>query len=466
MKAFMDREFLLTNEVSKALYHDFAENMPIIDFHCHISPREIAEDRKFENITQAWLYGDHYKWRAMRSNGVDERCVTGDAPDYDKFLAWAGTLPLAVGNPLYHWTHLELRAYFGYDGALNRETAPEVWEICNTRLKDLSVKKLIEVSNVKVICTTDDPADGLEWHRAIRTDAGFGCRVLPGWRPDKAMNIESDGFASYISRLSEAAGVGISCFDDVLSALKARLDYFAENGCAAADHGMSAVVCAPAPDGAADGILKKRLGGGVPTAIEADQYRFAVLKFLAGEYARRGWVMELHYGANRNANTLMFEKLGPDTGFDSINGVNCAVQTAACLDALNTAGALPKTMIFSLNPADDAIIGSIIGCFQSAGIPGRIQQGSAWWFNDTKRGMINQMSALAEHSLLGNFVGMLTDSRSFLSYTRHDYFRRILCGLIGGWVENGEYPYDRAALKTIIQGICYYNAERYFRFDS
>jgi len=460
----MDREFMLTNETAKALYHDFAEHMPIIDFHCHISPREIAEDKKFDNITQAWLYGDHYKWRAMRSNGIDEKYITGDASDYDRFLAWAKTLTAAIGNPLYHWTHLELRQYFGCGGVLNEKTAPEVWEKCNAVLKDLSVRKIIQMSNVKTICTTDDPVDSLEWHRAIKADASFGTRVLPAWRPDKAMNIELDGFAGYIGQLAEVSGMKIACFEDVLRALKARLDFFAENGCAATDHGLNAIVYAPAAPEEVDAILKKRLAGGKVTPLETDQYKFAVLRYLSWEYAKRGWVMELHYGANRNANTPMFEKLGPDTGFDCMNGAASAVQTAACLNALHMQGGLPKTMIFSLNPNDDAIIGSIIGCFQSAEVPGKIQQGSAWWFNDSKVGMINQMTSLANQSILGNFVGMLTDSRSFLSYARHDYFRRILCDLIGGWVENGEYPYDRDALKEIIEGISYNNAKRYFGF--
>ncbi len=464
MKNFMSEDFLLTSDVARELYHEFAEKMPIIDYHCHIDPREIAEDKKYENITRAWLGGDHYKWRAMRSNGVNERFITGDSTDYEKFLEWAKTLKNAIGNPLFHWAHLELKRYFGYDSVLNEETAPKVWEICNEKLKTLSVRDIIKQSNVKVICTTDDPIDSLEWHDKIKADETFDVKVLPAWRPDKAMNIENAIFCDYVKTLADISDTKIDSLQSLFEALNKRLDYFGERGCVATDHGLNEMVYSTLSADDVNEIFKKKLGGSTLTNLEVQAFKFTVLDFLAKEYAKRGWVMELHYGANRSVNSAMFEKLGLDTGFDCINGASCAPQMASFLNHMQKQNALAKTIIFSLNPTDDAIIGTVIGCFQSDEVRGKIQQGSAWWFNDTKTGMINQMTSLANLSLLGNFVGMLTDSRSFLSYTRHEYFRRILCELIGGLVNNGEYPYDKETLKELIQSICYNNAKNYFGF--
>jgi len=466
MKPFMCEDFLLSSGTAKTLYHDYAEKMPIVDYHCHINPKEIAEDMQFENITQAWLYADHYKWRVMRANGVDERFVTGNATDYEKYMAWASVLPLAIGNPLYHWTHLELKRYFGYDGILNEKTADDVWRLCSQKLSEggLSVRSIIRQSNVKVICTTDDPVDSLVWHEAIAKDDTFATKVLPAWRPDKAVNIHKDTFGAYVRELSAVSAVGIQTIDDLFAALTVRLDHFEARGCRAADHGLDAVIYAPADMDEVNKILKQRLNGGGVTPAEADKFKFAVISFLAGEYTKRGWVMELHYGAKRSNNSRMYRQLGDDTGYDCISGVSCGSETADFLNHLNELGHLPKTILFSLNPNDDALLGTIIGCFQSGEAKGKMQHGSAWWFNDNKAGMIAQLTSFANQSLLGNFLGMLTDSRSFLSYTRHEYFRRILCELIGGWVENGEYPYDKQALQQIVEGVCYHNAIRYFGF--
>lgn len=464
MKDFLCEKFLLSNETSMALYHDCAAKLPIIDYHCHIDPKEIAQDRHYENITQAWLYADHYKWRAMRTAGIGERFITGNATDYEKFTMWTKTLPLAIGNPLYHWTHLELKRFFGYGGVLNEHTVREVWELCNKKLESLGVRAMIEQANVSVVCTTDDLADSLEWHKTIAKDPAFNVKVLPALRPDKAVNIESEGFCGYIGKLSGVAGIRIARMDDLFAALTLRLDHFMAHGCVCADHGLDAIPYAPAEKAAVESVFQKRLAGEACSAGEAEMYKFTVLEFLAGEYVKRNWVMELHYGANRNINARLSGRLGPDTGLDCISGVNCGLATASFLNHLHERNKLPKTIIFSLNPNDDAIISSIAGGFQAEGICGKIQQGSAWWFNDTRNGMLAQMASYANLSLLGGFVGMLTDSRSFLSYTRHEYFRRILCDFIGRWVENGEYPRDNAALTSIIEGICYKNAKAYFGF--
>ena len=464
MKPFMDEEFLLQTETARQLFHEYAEKMPVIDYHCHINPQEIAEDRVFENITQVWLGGDHYKWRMIRSNGVPEEEITGSASDRIKFQRFAEALPKAIGNPLYHWTHLELKRYFGYDGVLNAETAEEVWNLCNEKLKTLSVRKIIEASRVTAIATTDDPVDDLRWHKAIRDDASFQTAVLPAWRPDKAMNLEKPEFPAYLEQLSQASGVAIHHFGDLCSALEKRLDYFDSMGCRASDHGLNDVNFAPAPEKAVDAIMQKALKGETLSAQEIDTYKYAVLRWLGEEYAKRGWVMQLHYGTLRNANSALYEKLGPDTGFDCIGTTAGTEGLVRFLDSLDNAGKLPKTILYSLNPNDNAAIGTVIGCFQGTEASGKLQHGSAWWFNDTKTGMEAQLVSLANLSVLGNFVGMLTDSRSFLSYTRHEYFRRILCNLIGGWVENGEYPDDQAVLKRLVEGISYNNAKHYFGF--
>ena len=466
MKAFMDKDFLLSTDTVKKLFHEIAEPMPVLDYHCHINPREIAEDRKFENITQVWLGGDHYKWRQMRSNGVDEYYITGDAPDREKFQKWAETLELAVGNPLYHWSHLELQRFFGYHGSLNGETAEDVWKLCNARLQEdsMSVRNLIRQSAVTLICTTDDPADDLRWHKALAEDRSFEVQVLPAWRPDKAMNMEKPDYTSYIEKLGAAAEMEIRSFAELKAALKKRMDFFESYGCKASDHALEYVMYVPETEENIEKIFAKRLAGENPDREEELKFKTAFMLFVAEEYAKRGWAMQLHYGCKRDNNTSMYGQLGPDTGYDCINNYAPSSQMADFLNALNIKGALPKTIIYSLNPNDDEAIGSIIGCFQNADAVGKIQQGSAWWFNDNKNGMMKQMTSLANLGLLGNFIGMLTDSRSFLSYPRHEYFRRILCELIGGWVENGEYPADEKTLKRIIKGISYNNAVRYFGF--
>ena len=468
MKNFMDKDFLLSNETAKTLYHEAAASMPIIDYHCHINPQEIAENRSFKNITEVWLGGDHYKWRAMRSNGVEEKYITGDASDREKFQKWAETLPKAIGNPLYHWTHLELRKYFGYEGVLNGDTAEEVWNLCNEKLQSgsMNVRDIIAASDVKLICTTDDPVDSLEYHKQIAADSTCKVKVLPAWRPDKAVNIEKDTFVSYIRHLAEVSEIAITNLESLFVALNVRLDFFHKMGCRASDHGLDYVVYNSASYDEVDAILKKALAGEKVTYDEMEKYKTALLLFLGEAYEKRGWVMQLHYGAIRDNNKAMFAKLGPDTGFDCINTRNCAEGTAAFLNALQIQNKLPKTIIYSLNPNDNASIGTILGCFQGSEVAGKIQQGSAWWFNDTKQGMIDQMTSLANLSVLGNFVGMLTDSRSFLSYTRHDYFRRILCNLIGTWVENGEYPADIKVLKEMVQDISFNNTNKYFGFNA
>lgn len=466
MKNFMNQDFLLATQTAKHLYHNYAAKMPIVDYHCHINPQEIYEDRKFDNITQVWLGGDHYKWRQIRSNGVEERLITGDSTDREKFDEWAKTMPKLIGNPLYHWSHLELQRYFDFTGHLCPETADEVWNLTKEKLArdDMSVRNIIRKSNVKVICTTDDPIDSLEWHIKLRDIKDLGFKVLPAWRPDKATNIEKPDFTDYISKLSEVSGVAITDFASLKEALVKRLEFFNDNGCSVSDHGVDFVYYAPANDSAVDAILKKKLAGGEISLTEQYRYKTALLLELGRQYHRLNWVMQLHYGCKRNNNTAMFNKLGPDTGYDSISGYAPADQLANFLDTLELTDELPKVILYSLNPNDDAAIGTVIGCFQGSSIPGKVQQGAAWWFNDHYDGMRAQMKSLAALGCFGNFNGMLTDSRSFLSYTRHEYFRRILCELIGEWVESGQYPNDEKALKELVENISYNNAVRYFGF--
>lgn len=466
MKRFMDKDFLLSTPTAKKLYHEYAAGMPIIDYHCHISPREIAEDRHFDNITQLWLGGDHYKWRQMRSNGIGEYYITGGADEREKFQKWAETLEKAIGNPLYHWSHMELKKYFGYEGYLNSNTAEEVWQLCNAKLQEpsMSVQNIIRQSNVSLICTTDEPVDTLEWHRIIAEDDSFEVQVLPAFRPDKAMNIEKGEYAAYIERLSEVSGIHIHTFSQLMEALKLRMDYFASMNCRVSDHALEYVMYAPTDAKEIEAIFTKRMSGDKLTRLEELKFKTAFMQNMAKEYHKRGWAMQLHFGCIRDNNTPMYEILGPDTGYDAINNHAPATELAQFLDSLRREDSLPKTILYSLNPNDNAVIGTIIGCFQDASAVGKLQQGSAWWFNDHKRGMVEQMTSLANLGLLSNFVGMLTDSRSFLSYTRHEYFRRILCNLIGEWVENGEYPEDYDTLQRIVEDISYNNAKRYFGF--
>ena len=467
MKPFMDGNFLLSTPTAQRLFHDYAEKTPILDYHCHINPKEIAQDRKFDNITQVWLGGDHYKWRFMRSCGVDEHFITGDASDKEKFFKWAEVLGKAIGNPLYHWSHLELQRYFGYHGTLSKNTAEEVWNLCNEKLSQpsMSVRNLIRQSNVTLICTTDDPVDSLEWHAAIAADDTFEVQVLPAWRPDKAMNIEKPEYPDYLNTLSNVSGIKINSFSSLKEALKNRMDFFTSMGCNVSDHALEYVMYVPASDEEIERIFESRLSGKPVTREEELKFKTAFMLFVGGEYSRCNWVMQLHYGCKRDNNKQMFEKLGPDTGYDCINNYAPSAQMADFLNALIQNDTLPKTIIYSLNPNDNEAIGTILGCFQDSTAVAKIQQGSAWWFNDHKIGMKNQMLSLANLGNLSGFVGMLTDSRSFLSYTRHEYFRRILCDLIGDMVENGEFPADMDTLSEIVKGISYNNAVKYFGFN-
>ncbi len=464
MSAFLNNNFLLGTDTARKLYFESAATMPIIDYHCHVSPKEIYEDKKFENITELWLSGDHYKWRLMRSNGVDEYYITGGADPYEKFLKFAELMPKAIGNPMYHWCHLELKNYFGYDGALNADTAREVWDLCQDNLKNenMSVRGIIKQSNVVFIGTTDDPADSLKYHRLIAEDKSINTVVAPSFRPDRALNIDKDGWREYIARLSEVSGVDIVDISSLKEALGRRIEYFAAQGCRASDHGLDRMVYAEASEDEINKIIRRGLLGEKVNTDEAEALKTELLCFCAAEYVRHGWVMQLHYNCMRNPNSKMFEMLGADTGFDCIYPDNGSRKLARLLDRLNREDRLPKTILYSLDSSDNAFIDTLIGSFQGTETAGKLQHGSAWWFNDNKQGMKDHLISLANLSLLGNFVGMLTDSRSFLSYTRHEYFRRILCSLIGEWVENGEYPNDERALSSLIEDICYGNAERYF----
>lgn len=468
MKPFLDDDFLLSNETARRLYHDFAKDMPIIDYHCHLSPQQIFENTSFTNLTEAWLYGDHYKWRALRANGIEERFVTGceGVTDYDRFEAWAKTVPQTIGNPLYQWSHLELRRYFGVYELINEKNAPAIWEQVNAKLATgrFKARDLIKMSGVEVICTTDDPVDSLAYHIAIKELEDFNVQVLPSFRPDKALEINRATFLEWIGKLEAAASSTIESYDDLLAALAARVKFFDETGCRVSDHALDYVAYAESTKADAAAIFAKALNGETVSLEEEKQYKTYTLLFLGRLYAERGWAMQFHINAARNNSSRMFGKLGPDTGFDSINDSAVAYPLAKLLDALDKDDALPKTILYSLNAKDNDVLGSVIGSFQGGGVPGKIQLGSAWWFNDTKNGMLDQMNALANLGLLSRFVGMLTDSRSFLSYTRHEYFRRLLCNLLGEWVENGEAPLDMELLGDMVQNISYRNAKAYFGF--
>ena len=464
MKAFMDEDFLLTTDTARALYHDYAAKMPIIDYHCHVPPREIYEDRAYDNITQLWLggnfYGDHYRWRIMRACGEPERCITGDSGDYEKFLAFSRCLPKIPGNPVYHWAHLELKRYFGCDIPLDEDTADEIWNRCNEALRTgLTVREILRRSNVVGLATTDDPLDTLEWHEKLAADPTFNITVKPAWRPDKLMNIRQAGFAAYIAKLGE-----INSMESLRKAVRARMDHFGNHGCSASDHGIESLECVAATEAELDAILAKAIRGEEVTPREAAAYQYACMLFLGEEYGKRGWVMEIHYGAIRNVNSAQFKAMGPDTGYDAIAPVVAVPGLPALLDALNSKGCLPKTVLFSLSPNDDAMLSTIAGGFQQEGVRGKVQQGVPWWFNDTKQGMIDQMTTLASLAPLDNFLGMVTDSRSFLAYPRHEYFRRILCELLGQWVEKGEFPADMARLGRLVQNVSYNNIKEYFGY--
>ncbi len=464
MKSFMDQDFLLQNKTATELYHQYAKSMPIFDFHCHLSPKEIAENKQYRNITELWLGGDHYKWRAMRSNGVAERFITGEASDEEKFQKWAETMVYCIGNPLYHWTHLELRRYFGINELLSPKTAQGIWEKCNQLLKedDFTAQGLIARSNVKALCTTDDPVDSLEYHQVLANNKNFPVKVAPALRPDKGIHIERADFLPWITKLGETVQATITNLDDLKNALCGRLEFFHQAGCRLSDHALDPMRYQEATDGEIDSILKKALHHENLSQTEIEKYQTGMLLFLGREYSRLGWTMQLHMGVIRNNNRRMMSLLGPDTGFDSIGDESYAKDLAQFLNALDQTDELPKTVLYCINPRDNEVIGTMLGCFQGSEAPGKVQFGSGWWFNDQKDGMNRQMIALANLGLLSRFVGMVTDSRSFLSYTRHEYFRRILCNLLGEWVENGEAPNDLPLLGKMAQDICFNNAKNYF----
>ena len=470
MRQFMDSNFLLQTETAQRLYHDAAASMPIIDYHNHLNPREIYEDKCYDNISDVWLGADHYKWRAMRLNGVSEELITGDADAFDKFVAYADTIQNAIGNPLYHWTHLELKRYFGIDKTLSRETAREIYDECNEKLRDksYSVRNLLTMQNVKVLCTTDDPVDSLEWHLKMRDDAAMSFKVLPSFRPEKAIGIEKEGFVDYIKTLSGVAGVEIDSVNDVIKALIVRLDFFVdEAGCRVSDHSLENDFYIPATEEEVDAIFARALKGESINGTDAGKYHGYLLKKLGVEYHKRDMVMQLHIGAYRNNSTRMYKRLGVDAGFDATNDFNYVPQLSGLLDAMDTENALPKTILYCLNPKDLEMLSVMAGCFagNEDGIRGKVQVGSAWWFLDNKTGMEHQLRALSDVGLLSTFIGMLTDSRSFLSFPRHEYFRRILCNMVGELVENGEYPPDMDYLTGMIRDICMNNAVRYFGFE-
>ena len=467
MRSFMNEDFLLHTNTGKDLYHHVASKMPIIDFHCHINPAEIMKNRKFENITQAWLEGDHYKWRLIRSMGVEERLITGDASDREKFQKFAEILPKCIGNPVYHWAHLELQRYFGSNLVISGDTAQEIWDLAKEKLREdsMRVRGIIAQSKVQAIGTTDDPADDLNWHKQLREDVTSPIVVSPTMRPDKAINIDKVGFPEYINKLADISGIKITNRDELKEALLTRIQFFHEMGCRASDHGLDYVVYRLAGEEELEASFQKGLQGEAVTIEEAEAFKTDMMLFFGREFARRQWVMQLHYGVLRNCNQMMFDRLGPDTGFDAMGMRNCGKEIVGFLNALGKDDLLPKTVLFSINPHDDAMLGTIIGCFQTSEIRGKIQHGIPWWFNDTKHGMESQLITLSGVGVLGAFIGMLTDSRSFLSYARHEYFRRILCNQIGRWVEDGEYPNDKEALKELVEDISYRNAARYFGYD-
>jgi glucuronate isomerase len=455
---------LLQTETAKQLYHEFAKEMPIIDYHNHLLPEQIANDVNFENLTQVWLYGDHYKWRAMRSNGVNEKYCTGDASDYEKFEQWAATVPYTLRNPLYHWTHLELQRYFDVDKILSPDTAREIYDHCSAKLKtpEYSVRNLLRKMNVKVLCTTDDPTDSLEHHKKIKED-GFEIKVLPAFRPDKAMNVDDvDTFNAYVNKLQAVSNILIASWDDYLKALKSRHDFFAENGCCISDHGLEQLYAVDYQEAEISNIFRKLTEGETISQPENIKFKSAMLvKFAEWDHEKK-WVQQYHLGALRNNNARMLKTLGADTGWDSIGDFSQAKQLSKFLDRLDSANQLTKTILYNLNPADNQLMAAMIGNFNDGSVAGKIQYGSSWWFLDQKQGMTEQINALSNLGLLSRFIGMLTDSRSFMSYPRHEYFRRILCNIFGEEIENGELPNDLAWTGKVIQDICYNNAKEYF----
>ena len=470
MKPFMDENFLLNTKTAQELYHNHAAHLPIIDYHCHLNPQLVADDYRFKSITEIWLGGDHYKWRALRSNGVDEHFITGDADDWAKFEKWAETVPYTFRNPLYHWTHLELRTAFGVNKLLNPVTAREIYEECNDKLLNdpsMTARGLMRKYRVETVCTTDDPVDSLEHHKRI-AESGFEIKVLPTWRPDKAMAVEKpEQYRAYIEKLSEVSGVSITSFNDLVDALKVRHDFFESMGCKLSDHGIEEFYAEDYTDTEINDIFNKVYGGTSLTDEEIRKFKSAMLMVFGEMDADSGWTQQFHYGTIRDNNTKMFKLLGPDTGFDSIGEFNTAKSCAKYLDRLNSRGKLTKTILYNLNPSANEVMATMLGNFQDGSVAGKIQLGSGWWFNDQIDGMQRQMNALSLLGLLSRFVGMLTDSRSFLSYPRHEYFRRTLCNLIGDDVENGEIPYsgyESDRVKAMVEDISYYNAKNFFKF--
>jgi len=464
MKIFLDQDFLLETNTAKTLYHNFAAKLPIIDYHCHLPPNQIADDSNFKNLTQIWLYGDHYKWRAMRANGIPEKYITGDASDYEKFEKWAETVPYTLRNPLYHWTHLELQRYFDVYDILSPTTAKKIYDDCTAKLQtpEYSVRSLIQKMNVESIGTTDDPLDDLLFHQKIKAD-GFSVKVLPSFRPDKAMNADNiPELNSYIKNLAGVSGQQITNFIQFLAALKGRHDFFAQHGCTVSDHGLEQLYCEEYTDAEIEGIFSKILDQQVLTSSEVLKFKSCMLINLAVWDHEKGWVQQYHVGALRNNNTRLLDQLGPDTGFDSIGDFSQAAGLSKFLNKLDSTNRLTKTILYNLNPADNEMLAAMAGNFNDGTIAGKIQFGAAWWFLDQKHGIIDQINSLSNMGLLGRFIGMITDSRSFLSYPRHEYFRRILCNLIGNDVENGELPADTEWLGKMVENICYFNALKYF----
>lgn len=464
MKPFIHDDFLLQNEVAQELYHQYAKKMPIIDYHCHLDPKDIYEDKAFRNLFDVWLSGDHYKWRLMRANGVTEDYITGQKPDEEKFMKWAEVVPSLFGNPLYHWTHFELKRFFNIDTLLSKDTAPTIYNDVNKQLKTLTARKMIEMSHVDIICTTDDPIDSLIWHEKLSQDQTFKTRVLPAFRPDKAINIELSWFQDWIHKLSQVVGYPLSSLDSLKKALIERLDYFHNHGCRLSDHALDVVLYEKTTPEDVAAIYEKAINKQVLTPDEIKQYKGYLLVFLGQEYHKRGWVQQYHIGALRNLSQRHLKALGPDTGFDAINDGLIAEPLAKLLDALDQTNQLPKTILYTLNPRDFEVAITMMQAFQGDGIPGKIQFGSSWWFLDTIDGMTKQIKALANNGLISRFVGMLTDSRSFLSYPRHEYFRRLLCQIIGEEVEKGLFPKDMKRLGEMVEAISYTNAKNYFNF--
>ncbi len=467
MKSFLDENFLLKNKTAERLYHEFAKQMPVIDYHCHLPQWQIAKDHQFENITQAWLYGDHYKWRAMRANGVDEKYITGNGSDFEKFKMWAETVPYTMRNPLYHWTHLELQRYFGIKKILNGDTAKEIYEECSAKLQspEFSVRNLLRMMKVKLVCTTDDPVDDLAFHKQLAKD-NFEVPVLPAFRPDQAMNVDNAiSFNNYVQRLEAVTGCSIAIYSEFLECLKNRHDYFAANGCSVSDHGLEQIYAEEFTDAEIDAIFTRIRSGNDLSHSEVLKFKSAMLVQLAVWDWEKGWVQQYHLGALRNNNTRMLSNLGPDTGWDSIGDFSQGRALSTFLNKLDTKDQLAKTILYNLNPNDNELMAAMIGNFNDGSVAGKMQFGSAWWFLDQKDGMIKQMNALSNMGLLSRFIGMLTDSRSFLSFPRHEYFRRLLCNLFGEEIEDGELPNDIEWVGKMVQDISYNNAKNYFNWQ-